>query len=832
MQKRLTYCILAAALIPTAAVQAQSPANPAQPGNDHDAVIISQPMPSYYYDEWDPKPHPVQYYYDGHEGSVQVMTRWKYMCGSDTNQGSVEDLAQIAANHAAAMTDGPKTILGGNGSRAGQLNVVYVLDSSVPPAAVNSFALAKAYIESKFSNPIVVVVNVNFGPLGSGIIGGTSSASAPLQSYADSRAGLVAGKDSNDTIQDWLPLGTTCPVRFNGASSTVNNFGTVSWTTANFKASLGAISAVDAGMTYNSQFGFDYDPSNGVSGLSLVDTIIHETGHAMGFVSGADDFNGAFTTLDLYRFQNTDGCCNYNPDTLAQFQTTTRTVSYNSPNDDAITDVGTAEYRMSDGSPYQASHFREQSPSIGIMDPAQANGETKYPNYYKQSDLDAFDAIGWQYPPCTGPAITQQPTATQTICPGGSFSLSTATSAAGATYQWRRFGTLLVDGPNVSGATTAHLTVTGATTNDSNQYYNCLVTAGSCSSVTSLANVTVLPGPQISPQPANASITIGATAQFSCSANPPANFTFQWRKNGVNLSDNGRVSGSATTTLTITAVEPGDADSYDCLVTELATGCSNASHPATLTTPCLKFTQQPGSDGDCEQSSAALSMAVDVVGATYQWRRGTTSLVDDGHFSGVTTPTLTIVSLALADAGNDYNCLVSRADAACSLASNNGVISVTPGPQFTQQPGDANVNPGDSVSFNVTTSTPFYNYSYQWRRNGLNLADDARIIGALSQSLTIDPVDSPDAGGYDCVVTTLTTNCVLNTNSATLTVGAPPGCQGDLTNDGARDLSDLTIILGNYGRNPATAADGDLDGNGQVDLADVSIMLSLYGAPC
>ena len=67
----------------------------------------------------------------------------------------------------------------------------------------------------------------------------------------------------------------------------------------------------------------------------------------------------------------------------------------NGPNDAHISDYVTVEYAMSDGSPYQASHFREQTSNLGIMDPAFSSGQTFYPNYMKASDLTAFDGIGW-----------------------------------------------------------------------------------------------------------------------------------------------------------------------------------------------------------------------------------------------------------------------------------------------------------------------------------------------------------------------------------------------------------------------------------------------------
>ena len=60
-----------------------------------------------------------------------------------------------------------------------------------------------------------------------------------------------------------------------------------------------------------------------------------------------------------------------------------------------------------------------------------------------------------------------------------------------------------------------------------------------------------------------------------------------------------------------------------------------------------------------------------------------------------------------------------------------------------------------------------------------------------------------------------------------------PDCPGDLTGDNLVDLSDLQLLLSNYGM-PSGAAyeDGDLDGDGAVDLADLQALLAAYGEVC
>jgi hypothetical protein len=80
--------------------------------------------------------------------------------------------------------------------------------------------------------------------------------------------------------------------------------------------------------------------------------------------------------------------------------------------------------------------------------------------------VDAFDVTS--VAPAGSPVITSQPGAT-TVAPGGSTSFSIgATGATG--YQWQHSNTNLLNGGSVSGATTAPLTITGASVSDVGNY--------------------------------------------------------------------------------------------------------------------------------------------------------------------------------------------------------------------------------------------------------------------------------------------------------------------------------------------------------------------------
>jgi len=89
---------------------------------------------------------------------------------------------------------------------------------------------------------------------------------------------FAACDDASDTLQSYLPSGSTCPVRY-GTGSRVTNENRVFTTFANWKALDGAVSGADANMTFSTNFAFDYDPSNGITtnSYSFQDIIINYT---------------------------------------------------------------------------------------------------------------------------------------------------------------------------------------------------------------------------------------------------------------------------------------------------------------------------------------------------------------------------------------------------------------------------------------------------------------------------------------------------------------------------------------------------------------------------
>jgi len=332
----------------------------------------------------------------GEEIALPTQMVWKPICSNKAPM-TAADLQTMAGTHAAAFADpNTVTIVNTRNMRAG-LNIVFSLGAGVPAASLPAFATAEAYMEGQFPNDTVTVtITVSFANLGSGVIGGTSSAYGYVD-WATSRSVLVGGVDASDTIQAFLPGGTTVPVRY--ATNTTTNENRIFWSLANWKAAGGTASGTDANMQFSTVFPFDWDPSNGVTAntISFQDVIIHEVGHALGFGSGVDFRVKDIETLDIFRFRNTDGSGSndFNPDTTAEFTARPRWAVKNNPNNDVNFDIISTEIVLSDGSPWQASHWREGVPAVGIMDPAFNYAETFYPNFFRTTDLTGFDAIGW-----------------------------------------------------------------------------------------------------------------------------------------------------------------------------------------------------------------------------------------------------------------------------------------------------------------------------------------------------------------------------------------------------------------------------------------------------
>jgi len=182
------------------------------------------------------------------------------------------------------------------------------------------------------------------------------------------------------------------------------------------------------------------------------------------------------------------------------------------------------------------------------------------------------------------PVITAQPQ-NQVATNGGSAAFSvSAIGPAPISYQWRFNGTNLVDGVNVAGATLSALSLSGVSLASEGAYD--VVLSNIHGAVLSAPATLVMGSPIIAAQPQNVTTVVGRTASFTVLASDyagnPANVTFQWQRNGTNLTDGGNISGVTTTNLVVSNLVTSDSSGYRVRVTDTVIGKVTTSRTATL----------------------------------------------------------------------------------------------------------------------------------------------------------------------------------------------------------------------------------------------------------
>jgi hypothetical protein len=158
------------------------------------------------------------------------------------------------------------------------------------------------------------------------------------------------------------------------------------------------------------------------------------------------------------------------------------------------------------------------------------------------------------------PTVSIQSSASTAFCPGTSVTFSVNASAnmgASPTYQWN------LNGTPIGGATSATLVNTSLANNDQVTLTMTSSLGGAClnqSDATSSAITSTVNSPTaISTQPAAAAACLGGSTSFTVSATGTGTLTYQWKKNGSNVTGN---ASATTSTLTLSGIAAGDAANY------------------------------------------------------------------------------------------------------------------------------------------------------------------------------------------------------------------------------------------------------------------------------
>lgn len=278
--------------------------------------------------------------------------------------------------------------------------------------------------------------------------------------------------------------------------------------------------------------------------------------------------------------------------------------------------------------------------------------------------------------------------------------------------------------------------------------------------------------PEIVAQPTSIRAAAGDTIIFTVLANGSGPFTYQWRKNRIDLD------GQGSAVLRLTAVETTDAGRYSVVVgneqgnvisTE-ATLAVSADSETDLSVPT--FTTHPSSQSVAIGDRASFSIQTE--GAPplfYQWKK------DGVAVEGATNVTLVLEAVTQADDG-EYN--VSAENEFGAATSISATLKALFPPRIVSQLEDKTVEVGEKVEFTVATtgSGPL---RYEWQKDG------AAIPGAIEKSLVLERVKQDESGKFRVLVCNAVGSAV-STQAMLTVLSVPSSAKNDLNGDGSSDV--------------------------------------------
>jgi gliding motility-associated-like protein len=363
------------------------------------------------------------------------------------------------------------------------------------------------------------------------------------------------------------------------------------------------------------------------------------------------------------------------------------------------------------------------------------------------------------------PTVTDP--ASVTICEGTNAVLSAVATGTNLDYQWQRNNGSGWN--NLSGETTATLTLVSPAVTTSGYGYRVVVSNDDCTpAISQGASVTVDAPPTLT-NPSNALTCAGETVTFSVTATTGTNLTYQWQQNdGTNWTD---LTGETAATFVTSATETINHYQFRALADNA--GCAPAtSAAASLTVNTSSgIVTQPDDVVACDGTDALFSVTATGSNLRYQWE------VNQGTgwniLSGSVAAGLSVIGSNSGMNGYQYRVIVGT-DGCPDITSDPALLSVNEAPSITTQPQSVEVCSQNNTSFVIASAGT--GLSYQWQVNENNTWRD--LPGETNPDLVFTTV-TPEMNGYQYQVMISNVGCAPVTSDAvTLTVNTEPGSPG------------------------------------------------------
>ena len=272
------------------------------------------------------------------------------------------------------------------------------------PDAKAAFMRAAAAWEAVITSPITIYIDADYGTddfgasWPTGVLGSTSAPSQTF-SYPVVRNNLIAGANTGAKSTTYNLLPSSSVPTDSGSAINVSVSHSIARAIGLLNPTAQSTDSA-AQIGFNSATNFDFDRSNGISGIDFEAVATHEIGHALGFTSRSGSGGPTPAMWDLYRFRSGT--------TSGTFTTAQRIMTIGGPtiNSQYQFVPGDSELGLSDGGPSgstdnnadgnQSSHWRQASKNggvlIGIMDPRIPSGALRN---ITVNDTNALSVFGY-----------------------------------------------------------------------------------------------------------------------------------------------------------------------------------------------------------------------------------------------------------------------------------------------------------------------------------------------------------------------------------------------------------------------------------------------------
>ncbi len=273
-----------------------------------------------------------------------------------------------------------------------------------------------------------------------------------------------------------------------------------------------------------------------------------------------------------------------------------------------------------------------------------------------------------------------------------------------------------------------------------------------------VVKITGATAPEISQQPQSRTVNLGQPATFTVSAQGTEPLSFQWRRDGCDIS------GATSASYTLDAAKSTDAGIYSVIVRNAGGIATSGNAALQVVVPEAGTVALGGAEYAVAENASTLQVQVTRTGATSSSATVELRTADDTAIGGVDYVSTSVgvrfapgetaktVSLGLIDdyywePSESFSLQLCNAGAGVALGSPSLALvvitdnDVQGAPVITRQPESHVAPQGSGVEFFVTVvgNTPL---TYEWWKDG------TALVGATNRWLRIGAVQPSDEGNY------------------------------------------------------------------------------------